>query len=222
MKVDCISDLHGFYPDLPGGDLLILAGDYTASGKMNEWCDFFKWLKKQNYSKKIVVAGNHDNFMYNGFPKTEQEARDLQEIEEYLNFSSDFEYLCNSGTIYNDINIWGTPWTPWFYRVNPKCKYFMKRETMIAKMFQRIPYNLDILISHGPPHGILDKNDSGIHCGSQSLRKQMFMKDPKIIVCGHIHECGGKEVDLVMTKIINCSYVDKNYRPVNKFMSFDI
>jgi len=222
MKIDCISDLHGYFPELPGGDLLILAGDYTGSGKTSEWCDFFNWLKKQNYSKKIVVAGNHDNLMFDGFFKTLKEADELKEINEFLHHTEDFEYLCDSGTIYEGLSIWGTPWTTWFHGVNPKCKYFMIGESTLAKKFEKIPYNLDILISHGPPHGILDMNYARVHCGSIKLRQNMILKDPKYIICGHIHEWGGKEIDLVMTKVINCSYVDENYRPVNKIMSFEI
>lgn len=88
MDVTCISDLHGNYPELEGGDLLIIAGDYTASDKITQWEQFFKWLKGQDYRKKILIAGNHDNFMMSGFPHNQLEAEGI----------SDFEYLCDSGT----------------------------------------------------------------------------------------------------------------------------
>jgi len=54
MIIDCIADLHGFYPELDGGDLLIIAGDITASDKSHQWVEFFKWLAAQDYQKKSV------------------------------------------------------------------------------------------------------------------------------------------------------------------------
>jgi len=57
MIVDCISDLHGFYPELEGGDLLIVAGDWTKSDGMDELEDFEKhWLSIQTYKKIILIA----------------------------------------------------------------------------------------------------------------------------------------------------------------------
>jgi len=206
MIVDCISDLHGFQPELPGGDLLILAGDYTARDRLTEWSAFFHWLKKQKYDKKIVIAGNHDNLFETGFPKTQQEA-------------IDFEYLCDSGMEYNGLKIWGTPWTPLFDGVNPKCKAFMKSDMAINKKFSKIPEGLDILITHGPMYRILDGNRDGYACGSQSLRQHIDRAPPRFHVFGHIHEQGGNQLMYKHcgpnTWCVNCSYVDENYKPVH-------
>ncbi len=66
MIIDCIADLHGFYPsDLPGGDLLIIAGDLTATDTQKQHLEFVDWLYKQKYEKKVWIAGNHDNFLQN-------------------------------------------------------------------------------------------------------------------------------------------------------------
>ena len=40
MIIDCLSDLHGHYPSLDGGDLLIVAGDLTARDKLEEHYEF--------------------------------------------------------------------------------------------------------------------------------------------------------------------------------------
>lgn len=216
MIIDCVSDLHGYYPKLKGGDLLLLCGDYTASDKLMQWAEFFRWLKKQDYRKKILIAGNHDHFMESGFPKTQEEADDLKEVQEFLGEEIDFEYLCNSGTEFEGLKIWGTPHSLMFEGVNPKCTAFMSYEKLLKKKYSMIPSGIDILMSHTPPFGILDRSVRGALCGSHSLRETMFRVKPKHLVCGHIHECGGKDVDLVTTYVINCSYVNECYKPKNK------
>ena len=228
MKIDCIADLHGYEPELPGGDLLILAGDYTAADQLLQWSKFFTWLKAQNYEKKILIAGNHDNFFKTGFPTNQKEANDLKEVQAFLEEQKemdkpDFEYLCDSGTEYLGLKIWGTPWTPWFKGVNPKCKAFMDSEGDLAKRFKLIPKGLDILISHGPPYAILDKVELGggicKRVGSLSLAKKIDEVKPKIVICGHIHEGYGFDLDPnTMIKYINCSYVNGDYQPVNKYI----
>ncbi len=47
MVIDCIADLHGYYPNLDGGDLLIVAGDLTANDKSHQYIEFYKWIQKQ-------------------------------------------------------------------------------------------------------------------------------------------------------------------------------
>jgi 3',5'-cyclic AMP phosphodiesterase CpdA len=66
MKIDCISDLHGFQPKLEGGDLLIVAGDLTARDTVEEYITFNSWLSDQNYDRKIIIAGNHDGKIEKG------------------------------------------------------------------------------------------------------------------------------------------------------------
>lgn len=222
MKIHCISDLHGHLPILPGGDLLILAGDYTASGKITQWNNFFIWLSQQPYDKKIFIGGNHDNFFESVFPKVEQENQRIKHLVEFLDVDVDFEYLCDSGTEYKNLKIWGTPWTPHFDRVNPNCKYFMKNDKELEHEFNLIPQNIDILISHAPMYKILDTNIDNQHCGSYSLRKQIQIKKPKYFIFGHIHERGSSQMWYNDTWCINCSYVNEQYHPVNSFYELEI
>lgn len=62
MKITCISDTHGLYPTLPGGDILIHAGDCTTTGTQEEYDKFHDWIFSQPYRRLVVVAGNHDEF----------------------------------------------------------------------------------------------------------------------------------------------------------------
>lgn len=235
MIIDCIADIHGFEPKLPGGDVLILAGDYTAADKMTQWGKFFEWLKKQPYQKKVLIAGNHDGFFESSFPKTQKEADDFKEIQEFLIEIGqierpDFEYLCDSGTELmvngSQLKIWGTPWTPLFHGVNPKCTAFMLDESKLDEKFKCIPNDIDILISHGPMRHMLDSNYDGYACGSFSLKKHIDRVKPLFFICGHIHEQGGSALnykhDDKVTWCVNCSYVNEKYKPVNSYFRIEI
>jgi Icc-related predicted phosphoesterase len=226
MMIDCISDLHGFYPQLPGGDLLILAGDYTATEKLTQWANFFSWLKEQPYDHKVLIAGNHDNFFQTGFPKNqkEKEADDLKEVVDFLDTGADFEYLCDSGMEYKGLKIWGSPWTKTFPGMNPHCKAFTcETEEELAEKWKLIPDDVDILITHSPPYGILDKTKRREHVGSESLREHVMNRiKPKLHVFGHIHEWGGRELDCVTTKFVNSSLMNEDYELVNKPVRIEI
>lgn len=231
MIVDCIADLHGYEPKLPGGDLLILAGDYTAADKMTQWGKFFRWVKEQPYRKKVLIAGNHDGFFESGFPKCQEEADDLKEVQSFLKERGemddpDFEYLCDSGTEFEGLKIWGTPWTPWFHGVNPKCKAFMDSEGYLTKRFKLIPNNLDILITHGPMLHVLDGNYDGYACGSKALREAVDRARPRFHVFGHIHEQGNNQLMYKHvgpnTWCVNCSYVNENYKPVFNYIRLEL
>jgi Icc-related predicted phosphoesterase len=228
MIVDCISDLHGYYPELPGGDILILAGDYTSKGGIFDWGQFFHWVKEQKYEDKIIIGGNHDNLIYDCLPKNRQEMDELDSVREMLNEEKDdFYYLCDSGIEINGLKIWGTPRTPIFDSVNPKASYFMSTESILNRKFASIPKNLDILITHGPMRGVLDQNIHGSRCGSLSLLRHIKRAKPKYFVFGHIHECGGSELlyhheDDSITYCINCSHVDQYYRPKNSHVRLTI
>lgn len=205
MIIDCTADLHGHYPKLEGGDLLIVAGDLTASDKLKEHNRIFDWLHKQQYTKKVIVAGNHDNFLQRN-PRFYSE--------------TGIEYLCNSQTNFEDLKIYGSPWTKTFKGMNTDCKAFtVDTEDELQEKFSMIPEDIDILITHSPPYGILDAVPKGIyvkHVGSMSLRNSIFRVKPKVNIFGHIHECGGKMIDLQLTKCVNASHVNERYEPVNK------
>jgi Icc-related predicted phosphoesterase len=214
LIIDCISDLHGYYPWLEGGDLLIIAGDLTASDKPEQYFEFEEWLQQQNYKKKVVIAGNHDNFLVENGP--------------YMFEGAD--YLCDSGTEFEDLCIWGSPWTQTFKGMNPHCKAFTVEtkddEDFLKEKWAKIPYEVDILVTHSPPYGILDlvkyqPYNNAVHCGNRllyGLLKYAFR--PQLHVFGHIHEGYGQVEEFcgynnTMVKSINASHVNVNYRPCN-------
>lgn len=216
MIIDCISDLHGYFPELEGGDLLIIAGDLTARDEPEEYFKFEDWFESQKYRKKIVIAGNHDNF--------------LEKYGHNLFRSDDFgeQYLQDSGVEFDGLKIWGSPWTITFPGMNPHCKAFtVDTEQELEQKWRTIPVDIDILITHSPPYGILDAvmreiNEESVswdqfeHIGSHSLLYYSRMQQPRLHVFGHIHEAYGKEMDETITSYVNASYVNEYYKPVNK------
>lgn len=218
MIIDAISDLHGHLPELQGGDLLIVAGDLTAKNKPYEYIQFGLWLNQQKYKKKIVIAGNHDRIL-ESFPEV------LREVDP-LNLVMPWTYLCDSGTEFDGLKIWGSPWTLSFPGMNPHCKAFtVDTEKELAEKWALIPEDTDILITHSPPHGCLDLNDKKENCGSHALCNYMMRIQPILSVYGHIHESYGttnlfipssRYIGMVDCKMVNASHVNKRYQPVNK------
>jgi Icc-related predicted phosphoesterase len=195
MLLDLISDLHGFQPEMPGGDLLIICGDLTGRDTPHEYQRFMLWLNALPYECKIVIAGNHDGLIEQGKVK----------------FNSNIHYLCDSGVEFKGLKIWGSPYTPAFQNW-----YFMcNRGKDIRKHWDLIPDNTDILVTHGPPHGIFDETIDGIHAGCEELKVAVRERvKPQIHCFGHIHEGGQSMAEIEGNTYVNCSYVDERYRPV--------
>jgi predicted phosphohydrolase len=225
--IDCIADLHGYKPKLPGGDLLILAGDYTASDKLAQWNEFWNWLKEQPYDKKILIAGNHDNMFKEKPLRSGIHEYFWQELFEFLDVDMKFEYLCDSGTEYKGLKIWGTPWTPWFSNLNTQCMAFCANEIYMDDKFKLIPNDLDILVTHGPMRHVLDTNAKGFACGSSSLRDNIERAQPRFHIFGHIHEQGGNQIMYNNPKgkntwCVNCSYVNEFYVPNLNYVRIEV
>jgi Icc-related predicted phosphoesterase len=218
MIIDTISDLHGFYPELEGGDLLIVAGDWTFKKHEQDSKEFLEWIQAQKYKKIVFIAGNHDTWWEKHQIRWEVDETEKGKEQHII-------YLCDSGTEFEGIKIWGSPWTKTFEGMNPKCKAFtFDSEEELEEKWALIPNDIDILITHSPPYDILDEVDSQQHCtsyhvGSRSLLKRVCEIKPKLHVFGHVHEGYGDiiaEWKNIPTAFVNASHVNEYYEPVNK------
>ncbi len=213
MKIDCIADLHGEFPFLEGGDLLIVAGDLTVSDTQEQMDRFDSWLSSQDYKKKIFIAGNHDNSLQKEVPR------------KYMACAVErFEYLCDSGCEFEGLKIWGSPWTSHFVGINPHCCAFtspdwIDSEDFLFGKWEIIPKDTDILITHSPPFGILDRTSRGQNVGSKSLLCRVADIKPQLHVFGHIHEEGGEVVHVDWSRdgsvFANASILNADYDPVH-------
>lgn len=208
MKFIAISDTHGKHAkiELPKGDVLLHAGDISSRGTENEVLDFLSWFSAQDYKYKLFIAGNHDFY----FEKNASEFISKIIPENVI-------YLCDYGVQIEGINIWGSPVSPWFYN----WAFNRHRGDDIKKHWNKIPSQTDILITYGPVFGKLDKTTRGEQVGCVDLLNTIEKIEPKIHVCGHIHEAYG-EVSSSKTKFLNASVLDENYRLVNAPLMFEL
>lgn len=201
ISITCISDLHGYQPELLGGDLLIVAGDLTARDTLEGYAKFLSWLSALPYQCKIVIAGNHDNLIEKGLVTIRR--------------APDIHYLCDSGIEFSGLKIWGSPYTARFSGQNKACMAFsVQSEFQLKDHFDRIPSDTDILICHSPPFGLLDECVNG-RAGSDSLRQTVLRIKPRLCCFGHIHEQGGRSLQLDITTFVNASIVNEYYQHVH-------
>lgn len=188
MKIWFFSDTHQQHPflNIPHDvDMAIFSGDMgnLKEPVLNEHevLNFLEWYKSLTHIKyKVLIAGNHDTA-----------------IEKGLVTRANMEgliYLEHESVEIEGIKIFGSPYTPtfgtnWAYNVPRLALY---------NYWEEIPTDTDILITHGPPHGILDltqydtrsgSRDSGAYfqCGCYELLKRVKVIQPKYHVFGHIH-----------------------------------
>jgi Icc-related predicted phosphoesterase len=95
----------------------------------------------------------------------------------------------------------------------------MYAEKDAANLWEIIPNNIDILITHGPPYGILDKTIQNHKAGCKDLLKKVMEVRPQFHIFGHIHESYGREIHEDITFINACS-VNLGYRLVNSPQTF--
>ena len=227
QRITVISDTHtrqGLIPysDLPGGDILIHAGDIMNSGyNRNDIWDFLHWYHSiPGYDAKIFIAGNHDR-MFQDHP---------EDVEKWINQFGNIDYLQDEQlTLYFDgpngehpednIRIYGSPWQPEFYSW---AFNLPKGGIEIAGKWEAIPDNTDILITHGPAFGTLDTvvGRQYDNLGCELLAQRIERLKPKIHVCGHIHS-GYGYVFKDGTHFFNASVLDERYEYTQKPMTFD-
>ena len=213
MKITFISDTHnkhkGLTSLLPGGDLLIHAGDISSMGYKHEIQQFLKWFNGlDSYKHKIFIAGNHDW----GFQDNPEMCKELLEFYDKVTYLQDDLELI--GDDYETaVKVYGSPWQPEFYNWAfnlPRMGWELEQK------WNDIPIDTDILITHGPSWGRVDTvKGQGVPLGCELLKERLEVVVPKIHVCGHIHSGYGYVFDGV-THYFNASVLDEQYNLTQK------
>jgi len=225
FKITLISDTHTKHNhlrnDLPGGDILIHAGDFMSSGYGSyEAEEFFKWFEAiNNYDTKVFIAGNHDRIIEDE-PEWVQRTLPGYKTIEYLQDEELALYFDgpNGDIPEENVRIYGSPWQPEF--CNWAFNLPRNGEEMKAR-WDAIPDNTDILVTHGPPFGYLDiPGGQSIRVGCEMLRHRVDTIRPKIHVFGHIHGSWGHYFN-GHTHFFNASVLDERYSYAHAPFTFE-
>jgi Icc-related predicted phosphoesterase len=228
MKIVSISDVHGKWNKItiPQCDLLISAGDYSFRGEQHMVRDFHSWLDKQPATHIISVQGNHEEWVEKNFLL----AKDIAQK------ACPRVHFMDEGLVEIDgIKIWCSAITPWFYSWA-----WNRRRTIeevnafggpwIKDHWDKIPLDTDILVTHGPPYGILDEvllpnGDSydpprNVGC-EELLLKIKQLPNLQLHVFGHIHSSSGTKM-VCGIPFINAAICDEMYAPTNPVRIFEL
>lgn len=216
MKIWAFSDTHNKHAllDIPADiDMAICAGDIGTVRNAYEnqvgVRSFLEWYNSLSHIKhKILIAGNHDTCIQAGLIQRS----DMPESITYL----EHETKQVAG-----LKVFGSPYTPsfgegWAFNVS---------RNRLDNYYNAIENDTDIIITHGPPLGILDHTECGasgdrsvISCGCKALLNHVKRVNPKLHIFGHIHpeeRCPNAAIMKIQdnrTKFVNAAVVDLDYR----------
>lgn len=215
MKICAISDMHGQLDiEIEKCDILCICGDIvplnvqTSFNGTMDWIKnvFIPWCNSIECDKIFLISGNHDIVSQN-FPEEWGHAFEGTKIEYLLDSSS--EYTDEKG---KTITIYGTPWCHQFFNWA-----FMTSDEKLAEIFEKIPENVDLLMTHDSPYGTSDvllQNvawNSGNHIGCKPLADAVNKKKPKILIHGHLHSTNHECEMMGETEVYNVSVLNENY-----------
>ncbi len=181
MKIWHISDTHGVHGRLsvpPDVGMVIHSGDFTDNrnkipNSVELW-PFLDWFQMLPIKHKVLVAGNHD-----------------AAVAQRMVYAEDIEklgitYLENDFRKIEGLKIWGSPYTPTFGDW-----HFMMARHKIGRVWNTIPLDSDVVISHGPPQTVLDLTEAMegglVQVGCKSLLRRIWEVEPIAHCFGHVH-----------------------------------
>jgi len=227
VRIVAGSDVHGALgrkdprvQDLPEGDVLILAGDILPNYYHNDQRDaeeqlstaipeLRRWVEEKavNFSNVLLTWGNHD---WVGEKMPRRARKSLGPLVQLLE---------DQETIIDGVKFYGSPWSL------PFCGWaFMLPDNNLKTKWNRIPIDVDVLFTHGPPYGILDRPGGlGHHCGGRSLRDHVIHRAiPAVHIFGHLHGSHGSVIKEGFPRFYNVAICNEMYEPTNPWTVIDI
>lgn len=209
MRIVAISDVHNSWGALtiPECDLLISAGDYSMHGHPATVRSYHEWLNEQPAKYIISGQGNHEEWVEKNFLEAKELAREA---------CPRVFFVEEEKIVIEDINIWYSAITPWFH----DWAYNRRAGPEIEEHWKKIPEDTNILVTHGPPYGILDivYYPDGVvpkeRVGCWTLGAYVKRIKPDLHIFGHIHGSHGEKHE-EGTSYYNVAVCDEMYAPTN-------
>lgn len=217
IRVVHMSDTHNLHDlassSIPKGDIFLHTGDICANydAQRNLRADlqeFFQWLEDEicpKFDKIVLIGGNHDVILDEDHPRFDRAAWNL--IRNFQNDHAGFSYLKDESTTYRGLVIYGSPTCvsrvetmDLSYLSNGFERWLEDRRSL----WERIPKDTDILLTHCPPGGILEEvgGDNG-KGACRLLAKAVYRRSnedeneyngfrpPLLHAFGHVHSTHG-------------------------------
>ncbi|KKZ67023.1 hypothetical protein EMCG_07292 [[Emmonsia] crescens] len=218
-----LSDTHGlkFSPEtepLQHADVAIHCGDLTEGSTLDEFHSTIKLLANLNAPLKLVIAGNHDFTLDIPFFKNRVERQfkvldpalikraygDFGEARQLfdndISTSAGIVFLEEGTRHFKLLN--GASLTVYASPLTPSCGgWAFQYHCQTGHAFE-IRKDVDLVMTHGPPKGILDRTLSGARAGSTHVFEAIARSRPRLHCFGHIHEGWG-------AKLVTWSPADK-------------
>lgn len=190
--IKAVSDIHGQFNNFPPSkfgkcDLIVLAGDIYEEkipGHRDLFDDYIIELAK--IAPVLYTCGNHDKSI--GF-LVENNSILHREVRIPYTYNNIFYLISKETTSYND------------YKLASRWYNMIVSVDVDLAIWNKAPF-VDLIVSHSPPYGHLDKTNGGHRIGSLGLTGYIYRHQPKVVICGHNHE-GKGVMQIGETKIYN-------------------
>ena len=231
-KIACASDIHGRWREInyPPADILIFAGDIfhnynddhpNANEQFNEAKQLNEFVRTLPYHTVVIIPGNHC-WVY--------EKRSFEEMQNAL---FNMVLLNSTKALIHGLKFYGEPGTPWF---GQWAYSFPRRDLGVGEyaeqVWNKIPEETEILVTHGPAYGIRDRVMDSMsrgrdpHVGCPKLRSRLnYLPNLKLHCVGHIHfQYGQERVQLPNASplVVNASVCNEGYDPVNPIQVVEV
>jgi calcineurin-like phosphoesterase family protein len=178
MKILALADTHAHqrsFSRLPEADVFLHAGDFTRYGNGAE--EFAVWFHRLPYKLKLLTLGNHER---------------------------------KDSVIKYDLEHWRSLFGPMLLLDRGVRATVGRRDLVVfgmphATQTVEIPAGVDIVLSHEPPYGVLDRTHGGSNAGSEQVAALVERARPPAHVFGHVHAQGGASRAIDATTYINAA-----------------
>lgn len=200
----CISDTHSRVFSIPAGDVLLHAGDLSSWGHPHQLHTTLLWLKSQKHPTKIIIAGNHDLCLDPNFSgDTTLEKEEIEQLREIRTImksdalrEADIYYLEHEPFAF--VTPAGRTWKAYgspAARKYARGAFQYSSSDEASAIYQKIPTDTEILLTHTPPYMTLDRTRREKNAGCRQLAERLAtLETCRLHVFGHIHEAHGADI----------------------------